>query len=147
MPTRSRIVPDLLRAAQAEGLIRVADVQAWLLDAGLPASRGTAHATITGESIDAVAASVCVERMGPETLAYASARLAGGTYQRAVASTQAPGRAAVEAVEDAATVLRETTEAMQDGRIDDAERERLAAAWTAIRDLAARQIGGLRVVA
>lgn len=130
---RSAVVPMLLRAAQQEGLIRVTDVRAWLADAGLPSSQGTAHGAIVAETIDPTVAMVLLERMSAEVIAYGSAREAGGTFRRSGNTTGCTIIACASMLQDMSAVLS----AVSDGVVDDAERPVVLAKLAQVRDQAA----------
>lgn len=133
--TRSAVLPLVLRGAQREGVVRIADVSCWLSDAGLPSSTGTVHNLIQADEIDAAAALVVLERMPLDTLAYGAARAAGGTFRRAGNGTGNALAVSADIMADMAAVVA----IFADGRVDAHERDQLFRHLMQARD----QIAGL----
>lgn len=139
----SHVVPLVLRGAQSERVLRIADVSATLADAGRPCSTGTVHNIITSEAIDGEVALVILERMSMDQIAYGAARAAGGTFRRAGNGTGTPIMVAAGMVSDLAGVLG----ILSHGQVDANELEPLLKKLAQVRDEAAgliERFGGAR---
>lgn len=130
----------LLRAAQTEGLLRTSDVSAALADADRPASTGTAHNAIRAEHLPADLSTILLESLDTPTLAYAAARLAGGSYTPPGAGAGSM-LVAVSALHSNLTTL---LAAAADGKIDDEEAPRVEKALIEARDTIAAQLAALQ---
>lgn len=129
----SRVVPIVLRGAQQERVVRIADVSAWLTDAGLPGSTGTVHNLIQSDEIDGDTALVILERMALDQLAYGAARAAGGTFRRANHGTGDAMTVAAGMLGDLSGIMA----ILADGKVDPHELPALLKACEQVRDQAA----------
>lgn len=129
----SHVVPLLLRGAQREKVLRIADVVAILADAGRPCSTGTVHNLIQADSIDADLAVLVLNGLSVDQIAYGAARAAGGTYRRG-------GNGTGDAVTVAAGMLSDMSGVLAifaDGKVDPHELPALLQKLGQVRDEAA----------
>ena len=139
----SHVVPLVLRGAQREKVLRIADVVAILADAGRPCSTGTTHNLIQAECIDADVAVLVLNGLSLDQIAYGAARAAGGTFRRSGNGTGDAVSVVAGMVSDLASALG----ILSDGQVEAHELEPLLKKLVQVRDEAAgliERFGGPR---